>query len=358
MGERRSLDGGSRRRTENGADDADDLPAEEQYEPEHGHTLSAMQGRGMRRELSRHTFFGVEGFEGEPVVTADDTMSGGSPTLSPVSTPSHTLTGAESSTLSQEVEASKPKVITAADRRLSMPPSAGHARLDDLFPVPEKKPAVAARQRTSIGSDASEEEVTLSFADVDGNGTRDDKKRGESKSALERLMDAEARARSNGGRSVNARASIDVGGVNRSGHSFGSARGKPVNGGSSKPKPRKSVGAGAGGETSSYDRREALRAVARDVESLMLISEALSAKDMPVLSRRLRHGLTRIQDNARVGYKDEGLHARKVAASHRVNRWELFKEAAHEMTLDKEGRRRMSMAGQGILGSIPSKVLE
>ena len=47
--------------------------------------------------------------------------------------------------------------------------------------------------------------------------------------------------------------------------------------------------------------------MARDVESLMLISEALSAKDMPVLSRRLRHGLTRIQDNARVGYKDEGL---------------------------------------------------
>ena len=71
MVERRSLDGGSRRRTENGADDAEDLPAEEQYEPEHGHTLSAMQGRGMRRELSRHTFFGVEGFEGEPVVTAD-----------------------------------------------------------------------------------------------------------------------------------------------------------------------------------------------------------------------------------------------------------------------------------------------
>ena len=227
MGERRSLDGGSRRRTENGADDADDLPAEEQYEPEHGHTLSAMQGRGMRRELSRHTFFGVEGFEGEPVVTADETMSAGSPTLSPLSTPSHTLTGAESSTLSQEVEASKPKVITAADRRPSMPPSAGHARLDDLFPVPEKKPAVAARQRTSIGSDASEEEVTLSFADVDGKGTSDDKKQG--KSALERLMDAEARARSNGGgagRSVNARASIDV--VNRSGGSFGfRARFKP-----------------------------------------------------------------------------------------------------------------------------------
>lgn len=359
MGERRSLDGGSRRRTENGADDAEDLPAEEQYEPEHGHTLSAMQGRGMRRELSRHTFFGVEGFEGEPVVTADDTMSAGSPTLSPLSTPSHTLTGAESSTLSQEVEASKPKVITAADRRPSMPASAGHARLDDLFPVPEKKPAVAAQQRTSNGSDASEEEVTLSFADVDGKGTSDDKKQG--KSALERLMDAEARARSNGGgagRSVNARASIDV--VNRSGGSFGfgSARFKPSNGESSKPKPRKSAGAGAGGETSSFDRREALRAVARDVESLMLISEALSAKDMPVLSRRLRHGLTRIQDNARVGYKDEGLHARKVAASHRVNRWELFKEAAHEMTLDKEGRRRMSMAGQGILGSIPSKVLE
>ena len=61
-------------------------------------------------------------------------------------------------------------------------------------------------------------------------------------------------------------------------------------------------------------RRNALRSVARDVESLMLISEALSAKEMPVLSRRLRHGLNRIQDNARVGYKDEGLHARKTAA--------------------------------------------
>ena len=155
-----------------------------------------------------------------------------------------------------------------------MPASAGHARLDDLFPVPEKKPAVAAQQRTSNGSDASEEEITLSLADVNGKGTSDDKKQG--KSALEQLVDAEARARSNGGgggRSVKTRASIDV--VNRSGGSFGfgSARGKPLNGESSKPKPRKS----ASGETSSFDRREALRAVARDVESLMLISEALSA---------------------------------------------------------------------------------
>ena len=131
---RGSLDRGSRRLSDGGADDAD----EEQYE-EHGHTLSAMQGRGMRRELSRHTFLGLEGFEGEPVVNADETMSAGSPTLSPLSTPSHTLTGAESSSLSREVEAAKPKVITASDRRPSMPASAGHARLDDLFPVPEKE---------------------------------------------------------------------------------------------------------------------------------------------------------------------------------------------------------------------------
>ena len=344
---RGSLDRGSRRLSDGGADDAD----EEQYE-EHGHTLSAMQGRGMRRELSRHTFLGLEGFEGEPVVNADETMSAGSPTLSPLSTPSHTLTGAESSSLSREVEAAKPKVITASDRRPSMPASTGHARLDDLFPVPEKKPAHAP-QRTSVESN-DEDEVTLSFAEVDNQSQSQID--AESKSALEQMIDAEAQARANAklNRPNNRRQSIDV--VNRT-SSFGLAGKKGATGGNgaSKPKPRKSVGSAT---SSSFDRREALRAVARDVESLMLISEALSAKEMPVLSRRLRHGLNRIQDNARVGYKDEGLHARKTAALHRVNRWEIFKEAAHEMTLDKEGRRRLSMAGQGILGKIPSSVLE
>ena len=62
------------------------------------------------------------------------------------------------------------------------------------------------------------------------------------------------------------------------------------------------------------DRRTALRSVARDVESLMLISEALSAKEMPVLAKRLKEGLSRIKENARAGYKTEGLIARKQSA--------------------------------------------
>ena len=165
-------------------------------------------------------------------------------------------------------------------------------------------------------------------------------------------MDAEARARSNGGgagRSVNARASIDVEQIRVVRLAPRDLNRRTA----SRPSPSRER---ASRQTSSFDRREALRAVARDVESLMLISEALSAKDMPVLSRRLRHGLTRIQDNARVGTRTRASTRGRLPLAPR-NRWELFKEAAHEMTLDKEGRRRMSMAGQGILGSIPSKVL-
>ena len=58
---------------------------------------------------------------------------------------------------------------------------------------------------------------------------------------------------------------------------------------------------GATTDGTMLDRRTALRSVARDVESLMLISEALSAKEMPVLAKRLKEGLSRIKENARTG---------------------------------------------------------
>ena len=83
--------------------------------------------------------------------------------------------------------------------------------------------------------------------------------------------------------------------------------------------------------------------MARDVESLMLISEALSAKEMPVLAKRLREGLGRIQDNARAGYKKEGLHARRQSALRRVNRFELFKEAAADFKSAVPRMPRMSV---------------
>ena len=109
---------------------------------------------------------------------------------------------------------------------------------------------------------------------------------------------------------------------------FGALPGGP---GGSRPGERRADGAGGRekrGWRAPARRAHALRSVARDAESLMLISEALSAKEMPVLAKRLREGLGRIQDNARAGYKKEGLHARRQSALRRVNRFELFKEAA------------------------------
>jgi hypothetical protein len=113
------------------------------------------------------------------------------------------------------------------------------------------------------------------------------------------------------GASVGSRGSMDL-----------NPGGKGANGGGGGGGAR----ANAGDNGDGVDRRRALRSVARDVENLMLISEALAAKEMPGLSLRLKEGLVRIQNNVRAGYKNEGLSVQKRSAMRRVNRLQMIGE--------------------------------
>ena len=85
--------------------DASVEAAAEDFE-EHGHTLSAMQGRRLRSELSGMALRGVNGFDGEDALGADEGVSPGStPVTTPGTTPSTTLTGDEQVALSRAIAA-------------------------------------------------------------------------------------------------------------------------------------------------------------------------------------------------------------------------------------------------------------
>ena len=345
-GPRRSLDG----RVEAAAEDFE----------EHGHTLSAMQGRRLRNELSGMALRGVDGFEGEDALGADEGVSPGStPVTSPGTTPSTTLTGDEQIALSRAIASDPfaPRALTAAAaRRESMPPSSGHARLSATLFAP---PAMGA-----IGEDVSV------HAGRNNGGARDAPAGDDDWKAQLEASDDEAEPepfpaaaadpadvavavrRSSMKPSSLRRGSMDIrrdvpssnaGGLAKRAKNktaFGALPG--VSNERRAAKPGGSAG-DEGLEGTSVARRNALRSVARDVESLMLISEALSAKEMPVLAKRLREGLARIQDNARAGYKKEGLHARRQSALRRVNRFELFREAAADLKSAVPRMPRMSV---------------
>mmetsp|Transcript_1670 Transcript_1670/g.6661 ORF Transcript_1670/g.6661 Transcript_1670/m.6661 type:complete len:1009 (+) Transcript_1670:316-3342(+) len=345
-GPRRSLDG----RVEAAAEDFE----------EHGHTLSAMQGRRLRNELSGMALRGVDGFEGEDALGADEGVSPGStPVTSPGTTPSTTLTGDEQVALSRAIASDPfaPRALTAAAaRRESMPPSSGHARLSATLFAP---PAMGA-----IGEDVSV------HAGRNNGGARDAPAGDDDWKAQLEASDDEAEPepfpaaaadpadvavavrRSSMKPSSLRRGSMDIrrdvpssnaGGLAKRAKNktaFGALPG--VSNERRAAKPGGSAG-DEGLEGTSVARRNALRSVARDVESLMLISEALSAKEMPVLAKRLREGLARIQDNARAGYKKEGLHARRQSALRRVNRFELFREAAADLKSAVPRMPRMSV---------------
>ena len=350
-GPRRSLDA----RIEAAAEDAEDFE-------EHGHTLSAMQGRRLRNELSGMALRGVDGFEGEDALGAAEGVSPGStPVTTPGTTPSTTLTGDEQVALSRAIAADSPAPRAAARpeaRRESMPPSSGHARLSATLFGP---PAMGA-----IGEDESV------HAGARGGGSRDapakdddwkaqleasDDEADEAGPAADPADVAAAVRRSSLKPSSRRRGSMDIrrdvpssntGSLAKYAKLKTTVGALPTGATGARPGERNAAGAGVPGgeeglEGTSAARRNALRSVARDVESLMLISEALSAKEMPVLSKRLREGLARIQDNARAGYKKEGLHARRQSALRRVNRFELFKEAAADFTSAVPRMPRMSV---------------
>ena len=345
-GPRRSLDG----RVEAAAEDFE----------EHGHTLSAMQGRRLRNELSGMALRGVDGFEGEDALGADEGVSPGStPVTSPGTTPSTTLTGDEQVALSRAIASDPfaPRALTAAAaRRESMPPSSGHARLSATLFAP---PAMGA-----IGEDVSV------HAGRNNGGARDAPAGDDDWKAQLEASDDEAEPepfpaaaadpadvavavrRSSMKPSSLRRGSMDIRRDVPSSNAGGlakRAKNKTAFGalpGASNERRAAKPGDSAGDEGlegTSAARRNALRSVARDVESLMLISEALSAKEMPVLAKRLREGLARIQDNARAGYKKEGLHARRQSALRRVNRFELFREAAADLKSAVPRMPRMSV---------------
>ena len=121
--------------------DASVEAAAEDFE-EHGHTLSAMQGRRLRNELSGMALRGVDGFEGEDALGADEGVSPGStPVTTPGTTPSTTLTGDEQVALSRAIAADPfaPRGAAVATRRESMPPSSGHARLSATLFAPSQR---------------------------------------------------------------------------------------------------------------------------------------------------------------------------------------------------------------------------
>ena len=128
--------------------DPDSAQPGDEYE-EHGHTLSALQGRGLRRELSTMALRGVDGFDGEDALDAGGVSPGSTPISSPAQTPSTTLTGAEQASLAGALHRTQP----VTSRRESMPPSSGHARLDGLFPTePAQSPPSRRKRRGRTNS--------------------------------------------------------------------------------------------------------------------------------------------------------------------------------------------------------------
>ena len=340
-GPRRSLDG----RVEAAAEDFE----------EHGHTLSAMQGRRLRNELSGMALRGVDGFEGEDALGADEGVSPGStPVTSPGTTPSTTLTGDEQVALSRAIASDPfaPRALTAAAaRRESMPPSSGHARLSATLFAPPAMGAIGEDESVHAGSRLAPAKDNDWKAQLEAS---DDEAEPEPfpAAAADPADVAVAVRRSSMKPSSLRRGSMDIRRDVPSSNAGGlakRAKNKTAFGalpGASNERRAAKPGGSAGDEGlegTSAARRNALRSVARDVESLMLISEALSAKEMPVLAKRLREGLARIQDNARAGYKKEGLHARRQSALRRVNRFDLFREAAADLKSAVPRMPRMSV---------------
>ena len=97
-----------------------------------------MQGRRLRNELSGMALRGVNGFDGEDALGADEGVSPGStPVTTPGTTPSTTLTGDEQVALSRAiaVDPFAPRGLAVAARE-SMPPSSGTRLSATLFAPP------------------------------------------------------------------------------------------------------------------------------------------------------------------------------------------------------------------------------
>ena len=265
---------------------------------------------------------GVDGFEGEDALGAEGVSPRASPLTSPNTTPSTTLTGDEQVSLSRAIAADPMarRTVFFANRRDSAPDSSnGHARLSaSLFAATpmgaigedhsvhgedhlKSKTRATEEDEYKNQLDASDDETEVNPSDVRlvGEPDRSEGRRMDRTGRDAPPLSSNANAMRNGARAKHT-AVFDVGLETR-------VRADSVDAG---------------------DRRDALRSVARDVESLMLISDALSAMAKPVLAKRLREGLGRIQNNARQGYTNEGLHARRQSALKRVNRNSLFREAA------------------------------
>lgn len=343
--------------------DPDSAQPGDEYE-EHGHTLSAMQGRGLRRELSTMALRGVDGFEGEDALDAGGVSPGSTPISSPQQTPSTTLTGAEQASLAGALHRNQ----SVTSRRESMPPSSGHARLDGLFPTEPAPISSIAEEAWKNQLAASDEDEPADPAQVslstDAAHPKTFKSNAPSRAQpnpLEAMLTGTA-STVRGGKS--ARRSMDVR------RDMPSRNGNQLAGSFARKRPGAGAASPAAATTDGtmLDRRNALRSVARDVESLMLISEALSAKEMPVLAKRLKEGLSRIQENARAGYKTEGLTARKQSALARVSRMTLLREAAHDVkkaahlpnlpNLPRMSMGRISFGPSAILASLPPKIDE
>ncbi|EEH58164.1 arsenite-antimonite efflux family [Micromonas pusilla CCMP1545] len=301
-----SLDGSGRGGRLNLSDDEGAAPGDE-YE-DHGHTLSAMQGKQLRRELSTHNLVPI-GYE------AGDHGAGSPETTSPLSTPSQTLTGAEAGDLSHSVNEAPVELPRRDPRRNSLPE---RPRLDSIFNVP---PTIDESE-ISVGVPAP--------GGGAGSGQPPSHRSDADKPKTFRAMKTSSQRQAQTSQKTQRRTTISS--ADTSAGTF-----TLIDSARHARKSNESVGA---------KRRGNLKSVARDCESLLLIGDALRAKDMPGLADRLTTGLRRIQDNAREGYTDEGIVAQKRQYQRAVNRREILKSAMQDAfggdTLTGRMARRLS----------------
>jgi hypothetical protein len=308
-----------------------------------------MQGKGLRRELV-HRSLHTSAFEGDNEGGLASPIS-----TTPADTPQHTLTGAEAGHLASSLD----------DARVSLSPSGKHARLDGLFAeagaVDETLPAgiggtgpvgtFKTIRETDVAVEVISEEtpaLTVQAPEKQRTFMVRSASKHRALSELVALVDADLVGRSKpdsnrGGIQPRARhVSINLG-------SLGLGNQAQAVGVRGVKDGEKAVGSNTD-EGDAVDRRRALRSVARDVENLMLISEALNAKEMPGLANRLKEGLSRIQTNVRVGYKNEGLVAQKRSAMRRVNRLQILREAASDVVTRRPSWSLDQQKGMGAGG--------
>ena len=342
--------------------DPDSAQPGDEYE-EHGHTLSALQGRGLRRELSTMALRGVDGFDGEDALDAGGVSPGSTPISSPAQTPSTTLTGAEQASLAGALHRTQP----VTSRRESMPPSSGHARLDGLFPTePAHIPSIAEEKAWKNQLAASDDEdepadPTQVSVSTDAAPPKTFKSNAPSKAPPNPLEAMLAGTASTGRGGKSARRSVDIR------RDMPSRNGNQLAGTFARKRP----GAGAAPSPDAAATTDAPCSTGAP-RFVRVTSRALSSR-----GAQRRDGGREAAQGGPVAHQGERAHrykrsliARKQSALAKVSRMTLLREAAHDVKKAAHlpnlpnlprmsmGMGRMSFGPSAILASLPPKIDE